>query len=437
MAYFRCGGAGIPSSLKSGMNDVLNKKFGTSTTYPPGEWPDDVNLLGPLPEKTVSGSIASFTDGADDVPLKSLIFGAEPIQASGTPSPSNPLPISGHTSLTGVHCGKNLLTPDSINQISLYKNLANNYYYTDKIVLGANTQYTISPTSTASLGVSDYYVLYINPDSSDPEYLVITNPSIKYVVRAGTPQTVTFTTGATGVIRFGVIYSAGQPKQSALTAFMTIDYQIEVGNQATTYAPYSAESKKWEFQEAYTGSLNALTGAMESTSKKTMLNSLTWTAVDMGTYTLFVANLSDAVRSGVLELFGMCSTYKVMPDESTWTDKTCQFQLGGIYDNSKVIIRDDDYSSYTGAEFKEAVQGYIIYELATPTEISLDSVNWQTKLGDNNFYNDCGNTSVTYRQDISLALAALQGNRGVSLMMSRPDPEEPEEQDEPDEPEER
>jgi hypothetical protein len=53
------------------MNAVLNKKFGTSTTYDPAGWPDDVNLLGKLPEKTVSGSIAHITDGADEVPIKS------------------------------------------------------------------------------------------------------------------------------------------------------------------------------------------------------------------------------------------------------------------------------------------------------------------------------------------------------------------------------
>lgn len=73
MAWYRAGGGGIPSSLKTGMNNVLNKKFGTSTTYAPATWPDNVNLLGPLPEKTVSGAIASFADGADDVPLKSLV----------------------------------------------------------------------------------------------------------------------------------------------------------------------------------------------------------------------------------------------------------------------------------------------------------------------------------------------------------------------------
>ena len=496
MAWYRAGGAGIPASLKSDMNDVLNKKFGTSTTYPPSDWPSDVNLLGPLPEKTASGAIASFSDGADTVPLKSLVFGIEPIQASGTPSPTNPLPISGHNSLTGVHCGKNLL-PNKTYQWS-----ANNLILGDDsnqygIFLQAGT-YNLSVTATKEVG------LYFQR-STDQSGTTIISSGGSVGVRSGS-----FTLSESATVKFWAYIGSG------VTSENISDIQLEVGNQATTYAPYSAESKKWEFppfgknlfdkdavendkyldtttglpvtainyvvsdyiavkknvnvyipntwtarrwfydvnktpttylnassaqvytppedgyirvsilktqvdldtfqieksstatayepyQEAYTGSLNALTGAMESTSKKKMLNSLTWNAVDMGTYTLFVANLSDAVRSGVLLMFGMCSTYKVMPDQSTWTDKTCQFQVdGSAY--SKVIIRDDDYSSYTGAQFKEAVQGYIIYELATPTEITLDSVNWQTKLGDNNFYSDCGDTDVTYRADIQLAL---------------------------------
>lgn len=95
MAWYRAGGGGIPSSLKTGMNNVLNKKFGTSTTYPPTDWPDTVNLMGPLPEKTVSGAIASFADGADDVPIKSLVCNVD----------AN---LSGVSSVTITQLGKNL-----------------------------------------------------------------------------------------------------------------------------------------------------------------------------------------------------------------------------------------------------------------------------------------------------------------------------------------
>ena len=72
MAWYRCGGGGIPSSLKSDMNDVFNKKFMTVLQdYPPEDWPGTVNLMGPLPERTVSGAVVTFPDGADAVKLKS------------------------------------------------------------------------------------------------------------------------------------------------------------------------------------------------------------------------------------------------------------------------------------------------------------------------------------------------------------------------------
>ncbi len=74
MTMYRVGPAGIPASLRTNMDAVLNKKFGTSTTYAPATWPDNVNLLGPLPEKTASGSVAAITDGADGVPVKSWVI---------------------------------------------------------------------------------------------------------------------------------------------------------------------------------------------------------------------------------------------------------------------------------------------------------------------------------------------------------------------------
>lgn len=97
MTWFRVGGgSGVPADLKADMNSVLNKKFGTSTDYPPNDWPETVDLMGPLEEKTVSGSIASFPDGADDVPIKSLVAN---LPASLTP----------YESIEVIHADGNIL----------------------------------------------------------------------------------------------------------------------------------------------------------------------------------------------------------------------------------------------------------------------------------------------------------------------------------------
>ena len=108
MTWFRVGGAGIPATLKNAMNAVFNKKFGTSgQNYPPKQWPDDVNLLGPLPEGTASGPVANFDDGADDVPLKSIECSIIPQGGNGTPS--SPVAITGISSFNLYHGKKNLL----------------------------------------------------------------------------------------------------------------------------------------------------------------------------------------------------------------------------------------------------------------------------------------------------------------------------------------
>ena len=96
MAWYRAGGGGIPSSLKTDMNDVLNKKFGTSQDYPPADWAPTVNLMGPLPEKTASGAIVTFSDGADAVPLKKCEI-------------TLPTSLDGYTEVDVVATGKNLV----------------------------------------------------------------------------------------------------------------------------------------------------------------------------------------------------------------------------------------------------------------------------------------------------------------------------------------
>ena len=58
-------------------------------------------LYNMLPTDSASGAIASFTDGAGNVPLKSLVVGINPVQSGeGDPSPTNVRPITGWTGMT-------------------------------------------------------------------------------------------------------------------------------------------------------------------------------------------------------------------------------------------------------------------------------------------------------------------------------------------------
>ena len=97
---------------------ILKKKMGTVNGYKPKEWADTINLLGKLPIKSASGAIAHFTDGADDVPLKSCVLTLNPLQTgTGAPSPTNPRPITGFTGVNVTRCGKNLFDVYILNRV--------------------------------------------------------------------------------------------------------------------------------------------------------------------------------------------------------------------------------------------------------------------------------------------------------------------------------
>ena len=526
MAWFRAGGAGIPSSLKSGMNDVLNKKFGTSTTYPPSDWPSDVNLLGPLPVKTASGAIASFSDGADTVPLKSLVFGIEPIQAAGTPSPSNPLPISGHTSLTGVHCGKNLIYPkyDGRDNAGITYTVNSDHSITcsgiatatswaaanlssmpDKMQLFPKGTYTISG------GLSSDVQVYVGGKTVDGDTLT----GIAY--DTGNGATYTFTKD---------VYLYPQIRVASgtnLTTPVTVYIQLEVGSSASSFAPYSAETKKWEFpnpnpnifdrtggtyvsgkwksdgtidtsdwgERAYTiavsgstkyiasgegfcylpticffdsnntfissetctvtdisytfttpsncaylgisfstvlgtgensvkedfviysGQVNALTGEVESKSKKYVFDGTeNFTEVEyeyQGTTYHYFRFYGQAFASKITNWKTggdvICDSYPVYKDNYWWHGSLNGDKTAWIVNTvDGFCIRDDSYIGNVQGLISSLKGMEIVYELATPIETDMDSVDWQSKYGDNNIYCDTGDTECEYRADIALAL---------------------------------
>lgn len=81
-----------------GAQGLKGDKGDTGEQGPPGS---DADAIRFLPVDSASGAVASFTDGADNVPLKSLVAGINPVQSGeGDPSPENIRPISGWAGIT-------------------------------------------------------------------------------------------------------------------------------------------------------------------------------------------------------------------------------------------------------------------------------------------------------------------------------------------------
>ena len=73
---------------------------------------EDKKALAAFATDMASGSIASFPDGADSIPMKDVLVHIEPVQAgSGDPSPENVRPITGWTGAKVTRTGKNLWLP--------------------------------------------------------------------------------------------------------------------------------------------------------------------------------------------------------------------------------------------------------------------------------------------------------------------------------------
>lgn len=205
MTMYRVGPAGIPASLKTNMDAVLNKKFGTSTTYAPNTWPDNVNLLGPLPEKTASGSVASITDGADGVPIKAWEV-------------TLPASLDGYSEVNGVRSGANLFNEEwevgGINDTTGLPNSDTNKIRskTFSIIKGGTTCYVSVPQPIRVL-------FYASDESFISETANIRNNSFNVPSNCSLFK-------IRGTVDYGTTYND--------------DIMIVYGSTSITYTPYTA-----------------------------------------------------------------------------------------------------------------------------------------------------------------------------------------------------
>lgn len=217
MAFYRCGGGGIPSSLKTDMNAVLNKKFGTSSDYPPADWAPTVNLMGPLPEKTiVSSPIADFSDGADDVPTKSLKITIAPT-------------LSGKSEVTETQTGKNLLVNNGVDISGSGLSF----------VVNSDKSVTISGVATANA----FFTFFENVLFKASSYMIrgSGNSGVQIIVRRGTASGSNMRTASTSDIAWNLAEDTScacvirVASGTDLTTPITVYPQIEIGSSLSEY----------------------------------------------------------------------------------------------------------------------------------------------------------------------------------------------------------
>ena len=124
------------------------------------------NIEALLITDTASGAIASFTDGADGMPVKSCVVQIEPIQAgTGDPSPTNIRPISGRTGGTVYASGADMTDPHTTINISFGQTVYGGHVDVTTGVMTVDRAYG-QVTSQYLSGLSSSYIDYLSTASA-------------------------------------------------------------------------------------------------------------------------------------------------------------------------------------------------------------------------------------------------------------------------------
>ena len=184
---------------------VLNKKFNTARGFKPSEWASAISKLTKLEVKTASGAIASFNDGADDVPIESATFEFSPNQDLN--GQDAPYPPGG---------GKNLFNVDDIYAHgfwNVYGSWTNHESYNAYIIkVDPETDYTYNAGFT---GITTFL-------DSNGDYISGSNQGTGLSSRTvTTPANCAYITASISITN------------------LNGTQQIEKGSSSTDYAPYA------------------------------------------------------------------------------------------------------------------------------------------------------------------------------------------------------
>lgn len=371
MAWYRAGGGGIPSAIKTDMNAVLNKKFGTSQDYSPTDWAPSVNLMGPLPEKTASGSVASITDGADGVPLKNWLV-------------TLPASLDGYSEVNGVKSGANLFNEDwevgGINDTTGLPNSDTNKIRskTFSIIKGGTTCYVSVPQPIRVLFyASDESFISETANIRNNTFTVPSNCSL-FKIR--------------GTVDYGTSYNN--------------DIMISYGTTATAYEAYISPTTYTASlgRTIYGGSVDVVNGTGTDGAQKIKIGDLDWMYQSANTR-FYTASLTSAIAkpatNGELAPF----LYSDVLSPLSFTAAQNVDKSICVATSGNIFIKDTTFTDKT-TFLQHYGDTYIIVGKATPEDFTFTPISPtpETALGVNNFWADEGDSDVTYRADIDLLL---------------------------------
>jgi len=326
--------------------------------------------------QTASGSIASF-----ETPLQMPVFGLKadivPAQSgSGTPSPSNSRTISGRTQVLVTKTGKNIanfINGYGINNEGKIVSAVRRFATVDPILICPNTHYYIKKNGEQDcsfiLAVFNNDVLIRRVISIAANSLLDTSGGNKF-------------------------YVAGYVLGDDTVTIEDCLPMVVIDNNISNFEAYKGETKTISLgQTVYGGTLDLLTGkcisdvviASYDGSEDWKTNGSNGVWLDAKSYNYLEATC--------------CNIFEALPNGGSNTLNNNQLRLNASGTN--LLIKCPD--AMTADDFKTFLQTHplqVAYRVAS-TETNLTPETFKTFVGTNNFYADCGDIEVKYKNIIT------------------------------------
>lgn len=338
-----------------------------------------------------SGSIATFHDGADGIPLKRAEFEIEPKQSgTGDPSPDNVRPISGYTGMTVHRTGKNLLgtlTNGKYIDASGAEVSSSTWSCTDFIKVEEKSYITITGC-TNKFGTAPSYAFYdINKTLISAVHPTLSHFTVAIPANAVWFRTSLATSDApTAMIEFG---DAETEYEQTNSATIPITFPTEAGTVYDGNVVINEDGSGVLTVDRALVNISAVTASMQTSGETTIIR-LTVSDKENSKGNLLYADRYICSDHAVSSLANAVTTLNNLGDGSC----AASINTGSPY----VYILDTRYSDVSSWKTANA-DCMIAYQLATPITYNLTAQQITSLLGTNNVWCDTGDTSVIYRID--------------------------------------
>ena len=332
-----------------------------------------------LPTDTASGDIASFPDGTDLFPALSVKAQIEPIQSgSGTPSPDNVRPISGHTECVTEVSGVNVWDEEWVYSGGSVRSA-------NRIPLQPNTTYFfVAPTG------SEWANVYCK--DADGNNTVLGSPGYSFTTTSDTVYGIIATGGA-----YGTTYKH--------------DISINYPSTDHEYHAYDGDTYTTALgRTVYGGTLDVVTGELVVDRAMVDLSTLTWSGSSGIKLSTDIANVVKAPSANNIPANIVAEKYA--------TSAVAPISAN----DGKIGIEATGTRGRIQCGSSETPSGMLCYELATPQTYQLTPTEVDLLLGQNNLWTDCGSVEVTYKADVGLYIdkkLSSNGTRSLSMGLTK------------------